>query len=276
MNDKNSILLVDPDFDFHNSNSCSLMIKVSTDNYSYAIIDTEAKRLVELCDHQECANPFEAFLKNVKGNTNLSHQFENVKASIYTPNTISIPNDIFDPNEVADYAKFFSVDQSDMLYSRQVEHLGFTNIFNLEDGLEKELLALFPNLTFLDHKEPALFSIEKSQEKTLSLDFTVGSVNCTYSSAGDLIFQNYYEIENEEEFNYYLLLMIKQLHLALELTTVSLSGIVHKDDNRYQVIQRYFANIEFTKLDSNQIESSILDDMPQHYYTSVLSLLSCE
>ncbi|MES2829900.1 MAG: DUF3822 family protein [Bacteroidota bacterium] len=276
MNDKNSILLIDPEFYPVTAGSCSLVIKVGADSYSYAIIDESGNTLLALFDHQECEKPLNELLKTLETDANLTLNFTAVKASVYTTNTISVPNELYNSGDISNYGKYFPVEQSDKIYSSESEAFGITSVFNFDEQIQLELINSFPNCVFLDQNSPCLSLLQNQESDTLLLDFTVGTVNCTYVSSGSLVFQNYYEIANEEEFNYYLLLMIKQLSPKLRFSQVLLSGIVHEDDNRFQIVKKYFSEISFTKIDSETLDLSILDDMPKHYYTTTLAILACE
>lgn len=276
MNSKNSILLVDPEFDPATATSCSLLIKVTADNYSYAIINKANEKLVALYDQQECPEPMKDLANRLDTDNYLSIPFSAVKAAVYTQNSIVIPNDIFEDANLGHYAKFFLLEQSEQLYKQPAESFGFTSIFTLASDAEEKLKASFQECTFFDHAAPLLSIAKQHADSTLLLDFTVGFFNATYTSNGKLIFQHCYEIGNEEEFNYYLLLMIKQLAINTPETRVLLSGIIHNEDKRFAILKKYFNTIVFNMPEPAKMNIEILDDMPDHYYTTLLAIDLCE
>lgn len=107
------------------------------------------------------------------------------------------------------------------------------------------------------------------------LDFTVGFLNTTYTLAGNLIFQQSFEISNNDEFNYYLLLMIKQLHIDSASITVMVSGIIHNQDRRFEILSKYFNKIEFNVPHREDLNLDLLEDMPNHYYSTLLAVDLC-
>jgi hypothetical protein len=276
MNSKNSIILVDPDFDVNSAENCDLLIKVTADNFSYAVIDASENRLVVLYDQQECENVVEALSTILAEDNHLAIPFRNVKASVYTANTIAIPNDLFDAGQLNTYAKFFSEAKSEQLHLQSLKGQPFTSIFNLEHDMEELLITRFGISKVYDHTAGLLASAKDLEGKWLRLDFTVGSFTAVLIEKAEMVFGNCYEIADTEEFNYYLLLMIKQLNIDTKVTKVHLSGIIHSDDMKFQAIEKYFSEVSFNIPDTEKLHNNFLDDMPNHYYSSLLALQLCE
>ena len=116
----------------------------------------------------------------------------------------------------------------------------------------------------------------QNKQSTLLLDFTASAFQAAYIADEKLIFQHYYPIENAAEFNYYLLLIISQLRLNAAHTEVQLSGIVHEGGEYYRAVEKYFKTILFNLPPAKNTDQKILDDMPAHYYSSLLALDLCE
>jgi len=276
MNSKNSILLVDPDFDPAAATDCILLIKITADSFSYAVINSNTKQLQAVYDHQECRDvPAELSLR-LKTDSYLAMSFKEVKASVYTESTIAVPSELFNDQTLNDYAKFFPVAQSNNLYTQSVDSFGFKSIFTLSDVMDKMIISSLSNCRIFDHSVPVLTMVSGKTASTLQLDFTAGSFNAVYTVEGKLIFQKYFETENAEEFNYYLLFIINQLKISAEVTEVSVSGIIDQDDAYYNCIAKYFKTIHFHEAPALETNNKILDDMPAHYYSSLLAIDLCE
>jgi len=274
MNSKNSILLVDPDFDPNTAGDCDLLIKVSTDNFSYAIIDKSCNQLRAVYDQQECTDTVKDLADQLKNDHYLQLPFRKVKGSFFTENCVAVPDEIFDEQDIGQYTRYFNEYQNHNLYAQPFEDYGFTSVFNLSTRIE-EVLRSLPESKRYDHGAPLLALSKGNSIQILQLDFTVGSFNVTYLNAEQLIFQKYFEIENAEEFNYYLLLMINQLKIETGKTEVHLSGIIHQDDAKYLCVTKYFNTVHFNEAKGHELNTRILDDMPSHYYTSLLALDLC-
>jgi len=274
MNSKNSILLVDPEFDPNTAENCNLLIKITANSISYAIVDKHDNQIKAVYDQQECIDVAKDFANKIKTDSYLSLPFKEIKASVFTENAIAVPDDFFHIQHLNQYSKYFNGDHSKTLYTQPFKELGFTSIFALSSFLEQTLASSLIPSKLYDHTAP-LLSLSKQKNTVLLLDFTASSFHVLYCKNGKPVFQNYYEIEDADEFNYYLLFIINQLKINITDTEVNLTGIIHEEDAHYRCLQKYFETIHFTKA-VDEIGTTILDDMPAHYYTSLLALDLCE
>lgn len=275
MNSKNSILLVDPDFDSNTSEDCSLLIRVTDNSFSYTVIDQLHHRIQVLFDQQNCNDVPSELSDRLNHDKHLLLPYLETKVSLHTENNIAVPDDIFDIDQLNSYAAFFTEKQSKKLYIQTCKDYGFSSIFSPLAQIDEMLHSAFSCVKFFDLDAP-LLKLTKDPQTTLLLDFTASSFQSIYLKEGQLIFKSQYQIENSEEFNYYLLFINQELQMDTAETLVQLSGIIHEDDANHQCITKYFSQIEFLHFDIDKLNSSILDDMPAHYYTSLLALDLCE
>jgi hypothetical protein len=276
MSNKNSILLMDPEFDPGTAADCTLLLKITPDSFSYAIVNKTTKQLQAVYDHQECLDAGQVLATSVKTDANLTLPFAQVKASVYTLNTIALPDELFDTAVIQTYTKFFTAVQSAPLYIQPSSAFNFKSFFNLPEAIEGTLNNYLAGCKRYDHTALVINMAGNTSTNTLLIDFTVGSINAVLIKDQKFNFQHCFEFENKEEFNYYLLLMIEQLAIDKSATEVILSGIIHEDDANYYILNKYFSSITFNTAVSNLTDYSLLEDMPAHYYTSLLALDLCE
>jgi hypothetical protein len=272
MNKSNSILLINPVFDPATAPNCDLLVKVGFDSFSYAIVNRETKEVSAVYDEQECESGAKKLTERLKTDTYLTLSYREVKVAVYTENKIDIPDAFYNPDELDAYTQYFATPHTSNIYATGQVHFGLTTIFAVSKALDEA----FNNFKGKKYALSAgLLSLaEHMNETSLILDFTVGTFNAVYIKDKAIIFQHGYEIENAEEFNYFLLLLLDQLKINGN-TNVRLTGIVHESDEIYSCLQKYFENIEFLEA-QNELNSAILDDMPAHYYSSLLALDKCE
>ncbi|WP_379089906.1 hypothetical protein [Pedobacter sp. UC225_65] len=53
-----------------------------------------------------------------------------------------------------------------------------------------------------------------------------------------------------------------------------MAGIIHDGDEKYNCLLKYFTSIQFINI-TNEPAQEILDEMPLHYYSSLLALNLC-
>ena len=271
MDNKNSILLINPTFEPSTSTNCSLLVKIGSKSFSYAIIDRETNKVNAVFDEQECEDAAKKLADRLKTDPYLTLDYQDVKIAINTPNSITIPTELYSEENIGANAQYFPEHHSNNIYVDAQQHFNFRTIFSLpkttDDALNFTAAKRF-------HENAGLLNqAEQLNSASLILDFTVGNVNLIYLNDNRVIFQQSYEIADVEEFNYYLLLMINQLKVERS-TMVYICGIIHENDHQYNCLLKYFNAIEFLTI-SNDLDQDILDDMPAHYYSSLLALSKC-
>lgn len=276
MNNKNSILLIDPAFDPSSSTHCSLLVKVGMDNFSYAIINNNTKKISAVFDEQECEDAIKRWGDRLKSDAYLNLSYGEIKLAIYSENNISIPNSLFNSDALSLNGKFFTQPPGHHLYTTAHANFDFTSVFSFSKQTDDII-----NQNLIDSKKyhanaSLLKMAESSVSNSLLLDFTAGSIQILYKKSEQIVFQKCYETENIEEFNYYVLLVINQFAIDINDTAVCVSGIIHQDDEKYNCLKQYFKQITFLEYRDVNLDLEVLEDMPSHYYTSLLALNQCE
>ncbi|MES2653554.1 MAG: DUF3822 family protein [Bacteroidota bacterium] len=276
MSNQNSILLIDPAFDPTTSVNCSLLIKIGIDSFSYAILNKDTNKISAVFNEQECMDPVKKLSDRLKSDSYLSLTYTEVKLAIYTENNISIPNELFNSSDLALNASFFTQAHAGNLYTTSHPNFGFKSVFSFSKITEEIINQLLASSKKFESNAALLKLAENIAGSSILLDFTAGSIQVLYQKDKQVIFQQCYEIENVEEFNYYLLLMIDQLKINLIETPVYVSGIIHEGDEKFNCLSQYFAAIKFLDFVDFNLDQQVLEDMPSHYYTSLLALDQCE
>lgn len=274
MNNHNNILLINPKFDPAIAKSCCLLIKVDFDSFSYAIVNKETKQVIALFDEQECDGA-QKLAERLKIDNYLSLPYEEIKLAFFTENHIAVPDDFYNENDVAIHTQFFVGPHTDNLYAQKQTHFKFTNLFSLSQTADETANNYFADGKKYIGNAGLLKLAEKIDETTLLIDFSVNSFKIIYVEHQKLVFQQNYEIANTDEFNYYLLLIVNQIAINSKQAKVLLSGIIHQEDLNYICLQKYFSEIAFLSIE-NILDLEVLNDLPTHYYTSLLALYPCE
>lgn len=264
----NSILFIKETFETTPAESCHLLIKLGADSFSYAIIGNN--EVLVLYDEQNCPNVAAKLDEKLKNDEHLTHTYQSVKIAIQTRNVVNIPKNLLSHQNLASHCKYFVNDDFDQVYVRHTEKMA--TLFAPSYNTNKLIISYLANAEIFDTNTP-LITQAKIHKQQLFIDFSATCVNIILTKDGQLIFHNSFEIENSEELNYYLLLLIHQLPIDTEQTQLCLSGLIHEDDDNLTVCQSLFAQVSFNKI--NQLNISILDDLPLHYYTSLLALHQC-
>ncbi|MCX2583878.1 DUF3822 family protein [Pedobacter sp. MR22-3] len=265
----NSLLLVDPDFKADASVNYQLLLKITNDSFSYAVVDQDSEQVKVIFDQQGCEDLPLVLQDAFESDHHLSHSYGSIKAAIHTSNFVFIPNEWFNADDLSVYANFLGSEGK--ILSKSHKHLGFNTVFSLAEKIEEKL----PESTVVyPHSSPLLALFTQLTDNALLIDFTASSFNVLFIKDKKINFQNHYSAETAEEFNYFLLLIIDQLALT-ESCPVYLQGIINEDDDNYNTLLKYFNNLYFF-LPAEKQHCELLADMPKHYFSGLLALSLCE
>jgi hypothetical protein len=278
MNNNNSILLVDPNFDPNAAIPCNLLLKITADSLAYAIVNTENNRVEVLYDRQNFLDHQQTLMPLLHADPYLRMSFNSVSVCSYTINSISIPNDFFKEEEIQTYKPYFTEPEnySGNLNTSTVTAQNFKTIFLFPNVIEDAIKAYWPQAKRLEQTAPLLAKPQVAKEFLLDLDFTAGSFYAMLTKDGALIFQNFFLTEDSDEFSYYVMLIFKQLELDPAKVDVRISGIINDGDAQQDFLKSQFRSVSMHVPDLQTLENSILEDMPAHYYTSLLAIQLCE
>lgn len=265
----NSLLLVDPNFKADASVNCHLLLKITNDSFSYAVINKESDEINVIFDKQGCEDVEQDLKFAFETDAHLAQSYGAIKAAIHTSNFIFIPDEWFDQENLSVYTKFMGSERK--IYTKHHDELGFNTLFSLDEKVEEKLPE---NTVFYPQSSPLLALSGHLSGDALLVDFTATSFNVLFVKDKKITFQNHYEAENAEEFNYFLLLIIEQLGLT-ESVPVYLQGIINEDDEYYSTLLKYFNNLYFF-FPAGKQNSELLADMPKHYFSGLLALDLCE
>ncbi len=271
----NSILLIDPNFEPANSTNLNLLVKIGADTFSYAIIDNENKFVHAVYDEQECQSGYEKLKERLKTDAYLKLQYKNVKVATHTPNIVFVPQDLFNESDITLNTKFFAEADSQNVYVQPSPQQNIHTIFSLPQSIEKLINENWQDSIKLQQNAGLLELSTKVNTDSIVIDFTAGAFQFLYIKNGKIAFVQSYQFEDVEELTYYLLLLINQLGIDAKQIELKTCGIIHQNDDKWNLLAQYFKKVDFLLI-SSRLDTQILDDMPAHYYTSLLALQQCE
>ena len=238
----------DEHFQPHQAPSCHLLIHLDTDSYSYAIIDQAQNQLKALVKNYfgERTESFSTFdrLEILKAeNEIIGLNFGKVKISVETRAFTFVPDELYTDADLSKYSKFIGVEPDTTLLTADISAFGIKNVTVIEPDLDSILKDAFPESLIVSQANSFLAGAanlaKAGGESQLYLNINVDSFEAAVIKNGSLDFYNIFEVNNTDEFNYFLVNLITQLNIDRNLP-VSLSGEIQADDERYQRLQKYF------------------------------------
>lgn len=275
----------DKNFQPERANTCDLLIVLSSERISYAIIDRVQNQLQVLFDTSllrrngriDMLGKLDELLDTRQ---ELRYTFRKIKVSLQTSNYTFIPQALFDRSHVADYAKFITSDITARENAQVCElpTLGINNVIAFDNDFRNAIEQRFKGAHLFSQADPFISGISKSYTNPntfIALNIQQETVEFAVFQANELVFYNLFDCLNADEFNYFLLHTIKELGLNKQ-TEVVTAGILEKNDEYYKRIQKYFDSINFCNTHQLLTPSTITDQLVAHHSFSLISLNLCE
>ncbi|MFD2164388.1 DUF3822 family protein [Paradesertivirga mongoliensis] len=279
MNEFGILHIKDEKFNPAQTRDMQLLIKIAPGRFSYAIINEKESRLQVLYD-SPLSDGLNGMLSNLLSeNEYLGSSFAAVKASVQTFNFTLIPTSYYTRDDLPNYENLIQASEETKTFISTINLEGINCVSALPSETIAALTNFFPGIRFFSQVEPFVEGGLKANDtdaQKVFIQFNEKSVEVSLSNDDKLVFYNLFNVENADDFNYYILNILHQFKIEPQNTAVFLSGNIDAGDANYRRVEKYFKDIRFA--DSSQITlfSSNFERLPKHQHFSLISLLLCE
>ena len=267
---KDNVLFKINDFDLANSPSYHLYLKNTQDSYQYAVIDPANHQVLLVGTHQEpLVNTY---------NDILEAKYGVVKISLFTKSYTFIPEVHYSNTLEPTFTTFLQADNLEIIQTEFLKYQEIRNIYALNKIIFEKLQEKFPIASFYSQVNPFFknsLKINSSQTTQLFINFLNSHIELLFLNNQDLLFYNIFEIKNNDELQYFILLALQQLNLSSKNVHVNISGTIDIDSTAWQKLSNLFAKVDLAKPENLNIPAN-LEQAPLHYYFSLLGLNLCE
>ncbi len=253
----------DPEYDSERTAGNELLILISDELFSFAILRTDTKKVLvwgENYSHFELADPKD--LKHI-----LSANYDEVKVAVQSTTFTLIPKDLYNQNDLANYSKFLMIEPTDYIFVNELDASNYI-VFSVKEGLIKILKRYIDLKNVFFAAKPLIMAINfvKPLSQNLYAHLEENLLHLVYFRNDQLGFYNVFEFNNADELMYYVLLVSNELNLNLEETSVILSGKVTFADQKIHRVNDMLANVYFNQ---NQIVT-----LPQGFLSHQILMLA--
>lgn len=255
----------------------ALSIQISLSGLSFCILN-RSTNTIELLKHvhfEKKVTPFE-LLNNLKviieSNSDFEQEFDSVMCLYQNELSCLVPKPLFDEKNLADYLKFNAkILKTDYI---SYDELVTNESMNVYVPLVNINNYIFDTFGSFDYKHSSTVLIEsilqldcKLEDDKMHINVNPSTFEIVYIKDKKLIFYNTFEFATKEDFIYYILFTIEQLHLNPEHIKISLSGLVEQDDELYQITYKYIRFVEFAKsCHTYEIKTQGLNNSDHHNF----------
>lgn len=300
-NKSSDFLLLDKGFDKEHSTHCHLALVGNFQSLYYGVFDLINNRLVALGDYN-FKNVSPEISLNIAGGRNSTEfdifssrfkeqvfrspvvglKFKSVSIGLNTEKCTLVPSPLFDENRKQE---IFEFNFSGSVTSANSDFLQEAEIFCLYEAPESlnELYKnVFPNVKVAHYSSSLLESlyIENKFKSELKVYLHFFQNNQAGKNSffeiiifnqGKLLFFNSFYYQEKEDIVYYLLFVLDQLQINPAKIILTLLGNIQKSDEAVKLMSEYVKTVEFGKRPGNFEYPSTFDELPLHFYYSLLS-----
>ncbi|MEI6696538.1 MAG: DUF3822 family protein [Bacteroidota bacterium] len=212
----------------------------------------------------------------------LQKEFSQVNVS-YKNNTVKLlPKALFDVNQLPAYFSLTQEDTTDQIILHDfINEIEACSIYLLAKSIEKLIKKKFANAKFFHNSSCFIKAVFNN--KIIENQKDMAFVNIMNNEFELIIFKksvfqmyNSFRFKVKEDFIYYLLFALKQFNCDPGLTKLIVMGKIAEKSSIHQLLIKYIADVSFLPNTSLLNENTVLGEMPDYYYFTLLNLSKCE
>lgn len=264
----------DESFNVKDSLKYNLTFEMGDKTFGYSIRDVEKNKFIALGYFRN------SLADMVNSFSWLCGQFHSVKGIIGNSRFTLIPETLFLESEKESYFNFLHERETgEAVFFDRLEHLGICTVYSISGHCRKEMERIFSKVT-LCHITSVLIgniwmNVKNIAGRKVFLNLREGQFDLLVFEGKQLKYCNAFHFVTVEDITYYVIFVFEQLNLNPEEISLALLGNVDKFSPVFDLLFRYIRNIEFVSRNEGFNYSYIFNDIPGHFYYTLLNPYSC-
>ncbi|WP_421920078.1 DUF3822 family protein [Marinifilum sp.] len=275
----NDLVFVDSTFDKNKSKEYILSIRVSSDGFSFSILDATntciaLERFKEF-KQSSGADSSDSFKELIRNSELLNLSFKKVFVLWVSNQSVLIPNQFFSNEFVFEsYQLCHTLTQEDELHWNNIKALDSWNVFAVPIRFKDILVKQFTVVEFFHHSTPFYASAIKEEisdkHPNVYVNLQKEFFHIIIPDRNGKHFINSFAYREDCDLAYYILNVYKQQKLNNERSRLIIDGLVQDECKVIQLLKKYLAKLEVRLLPS---KLRIKDEIPTKEYNQFINLL---
>ncbi|MCB0401562.1 MAG: DUF3822 family protein [Flavobacteriales bacterium] len=283
---KSNIRLFDKSYQESKSASYKLYVELSYSMLKLAVLDSSSNTFIGFETHA-----FDGNTNDFNLSTQLSsllntlplfrQEYASMIVAIANNRVTLIPNAVYKTDKLEEFHHFnFSIQEDDEFYSDRLINTSAHTVYSIPNPITK-LFTSYKNCSFR-HIASALIDAALMDSKfnkaisSIYVNVLPESFQLIVIKDQKLELYNAFNYHSNEDFIYYLLFTLDQLHINNEEAGINLSGAIEKHDELYQILHQYIKTLQFVEPSGQINRSYMLEEVPRHFHFELFHLYLCE
>lgn len=280
------ICFIDKTFDSTKTEDCHLSVQISPDGLYFAILDLLKGKYIVL-------NGFNFFLKRprlllkqvkeiVEKEVLLRLKYKSIEVLYSTGVFTFVPVAFYEEKDSAEIMSFnHSLEKGFVIRKTFFQRTGALCLFTMPGSLAEYLETLFPMGTIRHNLFPLIENGLKSNLNhpsrcQIHLNFLRDYFEIAVINGPKLLNCNIFNYQNERDILYYVLYIFDQLKLSSEESEIVIHGHLPQVSPVYHLLKKYIRKTSFARCESIFQYSYTFNQVPDHYFSSLLNIYKCE
>jgi hypothetical protein len=280
------ISFIDKTFDQSQTQLYHLSIQISLDGFYFTVLDVPKGKYIVLKGHHFFLKRPRLLLKHVRevidSEEIFSKDFKSVEILYATRKFTLVPQSFYSRVAMDKYLWFNNMQEKGYVVGKNLfPKAECWCIYDIPQNLSEYLSEKFPKGTIRHNLLPLVEGVLKrnraySDRGQVHLNFFRDTFEMVVVNGSKLIYCNIFNYKTDRDILYHVLFTFDQLKLSAENTELILHGQMPPVSSVYHLFKRYVPSTAFARLDTTFQYSYAFSQLPEHYYSSLLSTYKCE
>lgn len=231
----------DPAFNPAFTANFELFVILNENTFSYAVRHPGTQRLVRVSTGHPVAELFEP-----QSNIGVfSSSYQKVVIAVETNSFCLIPNAVFSPENLPDFASFMLIKEADVILTDRMEDGENTVIFTFPEDIIRKIEVQFQTSEIEFAPKSWIKTVTEAElpRQSLYLFLEENQLQVLFTDQKKIRFYNQFSCSTTDELVYYTALIVNQLKLKPEETTLVISGRVEAESEQILRLKEFFKDI---------------------------------
>jgi len=282
------VKIIDDRFESEQLDLYRLFLLVGSLRIQFCVIDSETNRCLALEAYQLESSSTSSVLVDRISQIIENHSFlpakfwKSVHVCVANDKFTLVPLSLFKPENALNYLQLNCEVDKSIHFITHFAHkqAGIANVFALDLSLHNWLSSYYSEVKtqFIHQTSPLIEAIlrQESIDNKPSLIVFVGYeyMGILVKDKSALKFCNKFFFKTDEDFLYYLMLVINELGLEKQ-TNIELYGEILAKSNIFRLLKNFFSHVHFGNRPSPLKFGYVFDEISEHTYFDLLSICYC-